>query len=70
VCYFINYTLLAYILALPTYPEVFMSAFTLSMSVGIGSTLVLNFKLVFSDVQQFINMYMHVAPAMACFAIR
>ncbi|GMI41548.1 hypothetical protein TrCOL_g6504 [Triparma columacea] len=70
VCYFINYTLLAYILVVPDMPEVFMGAFALSMSVGIGSTLILNFKMVFSDIQQFINMYMHVSPAVTCFAIR
>lgn len=70
VCYFINYSLLVYIFVLPDQSMLFMSSYALSMSVGIGSTLLLNFKLVFSDAQTFINAYMHVTPATTAFAIR
>ena len=41
VCYFINYAVLAYILVFPDNPELLISVFNLSQSVGIGSTIVL-----------------------------
>ena len=63
VCYFINYLLMVYILVFPDDYKLFFGVFTLSMSVGIGSTIILKFKMVFGDLQTFINAYMHVAPA-------
>ena len=41
VCYFINYAVLAYILVFPDNPELLISVFNLSQSVGIGSTIIL-----------------------------
>ncbi|GMH66619.1 hypothetical protein TrST_g10700 [Triparma strigata] len=70
ICYFINYLLMVYILVYPDDYKLFFGVFTLSMSVGIGSTIILSFKMVFGDLQTFINAYMHVAPAITSFAIR
>jgi len=70
VCYFINYSVIVYIVFLPSNWGLFISAFNLSQSVGIGSTLLLNFKFVFSDIQTYINAYMHVMPAVTTFVIR
>jgi len=61
---------MGYILIFPSDWGLFVVAFNLSQSVGIGSTIVLSFKFVFSDIQTFINAYMHVMPAVTTFTIR
>ena len=55
ICYFVNYAVMVYIIALPNQYQLFFVAFALSHSVAIGSTIALNFKLVFSDIQIFIK---------------
>jgi hypothetical protein len=70
VCYFLNYGLLTYILILPDNYLLFMGLFSLTFSVAIGSSVILSFKFVFSDIQTYINMYMHVAPSVTVLTIR
>jgi hypothetical protein len=70
VCYFINYAVMTYILILPDNTELFMGAFVLAQAIGLGSTVVLSHRLIFHDIQTYINAYMHVMPALVTFVIR